>query len=67
MTSQNVPPLHLPSTAGAAQAEIGALPEWNLSHLYPGMDSEGFRRDLAVVTTGTRLQRLVRRDAGCRR
>ncbi|WP_210345790.1 M3 family oligoendopeptidase [Microvirga soli] len=23
------------------------LPEWNLSHLYPGMDSEEFRRDLA--------------------
>ncbi|MFC1459270.1 M3 family oligoendopeptidase [Microvirga arabica] len=23
------------------------LPEWNLSHLYPGMDSEEFKRDLA--------------------
>ncbi|MEE1657520.1 M3 family oligoendopeptidase [Microvirga sp. CF3062] len=25
------------------------LPEWNLSHLYPGMDSEEFKRDLAKV------------------
>ncbi|MGO4388164.1 M3 family oligoendopeptidase [Microvirga sp. 2YAF29] len=23
------------------------LPEWNLSHLYPGMDSDAFKRDLA--------------------
>ena len=30
-----------------SQAELGALPEWNLSHLYPGMDSEAFKGDLA--------------------
>jgi oligoendopeptidase F len=39
--------LHHPSSSGAAQAELGPLPEWNLSHLYPGTDSEEFRRDLA--------------------
>jgi oligoendopeptidase F len=38
--------LHLPSSTGAAQADLGLLPEWNLSHLYPGIDSEAFRRDL---------------------
>ncbi|MCC2650580.1 MAG: oligoendopeptidase, partial [Microvirga sp.] len=47
MTSQTSSALHLPLSAGAAQTELGALPEWNLSHLYPGMDSEEFRRDLA--------------------
>jgi oligoendopeptidase F len=34
-------------SSGAAQTELGMLPEWNLSHLYPGMDSEEFKRDLA--------------------
>ena len=33
--------------AGAAQDEIGTLPEWDLSDLYPGMASEAFRQDLA--------------------
>ena len=47
MTPQTSSALHLPLSAGAAQTELGALPEWNLSHLYPGMDSEEFRRDLA--------------------
>jgi oligoendopeptidase F len=42
--------LHHPSSA-AAQAELGPLPEWNLSHLYPGMDSEEFKRDLAKAET----------------
>ena len=31
----------------AGQAELGALPEWDLAQLYPGMDSEAFRTDLA--------------------
>ncbi len=47
MTSQTSSALHLPLSSGAAQTELGMLPEWNLSHLYPGMDSEEFRRDLA--------------------
>ena len=28
-------------------AELGALPEWDLTDLYPGMDTPGFRADLA--------------------
>ena len=47
MTVQTISPSHHPSSAGAVQAELGALPEWNLSHLYPGMDSEAFKGDLA--------------------
>ena len=50
MTPQKASPLHHPSSA-AAQAELGPLPEWNLSHLYPGMDSEEFKRDLAKAET----------------
>ena len=46
MTSQKVSPVPHSSSA-AAQAELGPLPEWNLSHLYPGMDSEAFKQDLA--------------------
>jgi len=34
--------------AGAGKAEtLGLLPEWNLSDLYEGPDSDGFRRDVA--------------------
>src|SRR5829696_6948652 len=47
VTPQKAPPVHHPSTSGAAQTELGMLPEWNLSHLYPGMGSEEFKRDLA--------------------
>src|SRR5829696_7078715 len=47
VTPQKASPVHHPSTSGAAQTELGMLPEWNLSHLYPGMDSEEFKRDLA--------------------
>jgi oligoendopeptidase F len=30
-----------------ASSELGELPEWNLTHLYPGIGSEPFRDDLA--------------------
>src|SRR4051812_579905 len=33
--------------AASASGEIGVLPEWDLSHLYPGIGSEPFRADLA--------------------
>jgi oligoendopeptidase F len=33
--------------AAAKPSELGALPEWDLSHLYPGMDSDVFGTDLA--------------------
>jgi oligoendopeptidase F len=45
--SQKASPVHQTSSTGAVQVDFGALPEWNLSHLYPAMDSEAFKRDLA--------------------
>ena len=30
-----------------AQTDLGALPEWNLADLYPGLDSPAFKADLA--------------------
>jgi len=42
------------ATAVAPPAELGDLPEWNLSDLYPGLDSDAFKADLA------------RADAECR-
>jgi oligoendopeptidase F len=47
LTFQKASALHHISSTGAAQADLGLLPEWNLSHLYPGIDSEAFRGDLA--------------------
>ena len=36
------------AAALASEADaLGDLPEWDLSHLYPGIDSEPFRADLA--------------------
>ncbi len=40
-------PVHQTSSTAAAQVDLGSLPEWNLTHLYPGMDSEVFKGDLA--------------------
>src|SRR5829696_2983870 len=42
------------ATAVATAPDLGALPEWDLSDLYPAIDSEAFRADL------------VRADAECR-
>jgi oligoendopeptidase F len=44
---QKASPLRQTPSTGAAQTELGALPEWNLTHLYPGIDSEAFKADLA--------------------
>ncbi|HEX2554816.1 MAG TPA: M3 family oligoendopeptidase [Microvirga sp.] len=38
---------HQIAEAASRSADLGALPEWDLSHLYPGMDSEAFKADLA--------------------
>jgi oligoendopeptidase F len=35
--------------AAIEQMELGLLPEWDLSHLYPGMESEEFGRDMAAA------------------
>src|SRR4051794_27829068 len=40
-------PLRSAALAAAPAADLGSLPEWDLSHLYPGIDSEPFRADLA--------------------
>lgn len=48
---QKASPLHHTASQGAAQAELGPLPEWNLSDLYPGIDSEAFKHDLARAET----------------
>ena len=34
-------------SASPAVNELGSLPEWDLSHLYPGIESDLFRKDLA--------------------
>src|SRR5881227_632126 len=39
----------MPDTAMAGDAAVGALPEWDLSDLYPGRDSSELRRDLAEL------------------
>jgi oligoendopeptidase F len=42
-------PLVRQTSGGGASpsGSLGALPEWDLSHLYPGLDSEAFKADLA--------------------
>ncbi|MDB5571586.1 MAG: oligoendopeptidase [Hyphomicrobiales bacterium] len=35
------------SASAAAAADLGALPEWNLADLYPGMESDAYKGDLA--------------------
>ena len=35
-----------PAAAAAPQAELGDLPLWNLTHLYPSQTSDAFRADL---------------------
>jgi oligoendopeptidase F len=35
------------TAAGQKKAALGKLPEWNLSDLYPGLDSPALTEDLA--------------------
>ncbi len=37
------------ASGGGAEKSLGALPEWRLSDLYPGMDSAAYKADLAEV------------------
>ena len=46
------------SSGGGEAAAMGRLPEWDLSHLYPGMESAAFKADL------DRAQQEARRFAG---
>ncbi len=52
----------------ARTGELGFLPEWDLSHLYPGMESEPFRADLAraedVRDEEARAQRVAAHGRG---
>ena len=41
------PQVRAPAEAAAAAPALGALPQWRLDHLYPGMDSPEFAADLA--------------------
>ncbi len=41
------PELRAPTEAASSTPELGALPEWRLEHLYPGMSSPQFAADLA--------------------
>ena len=41
-----------PATAARKGEPFGKLPEWNLTHLYPAMDSPEFRADLAKAEAG---------------
>jgi oligoendopeptidase F len=40
-------PLRHPAALAVDAGDLGNLPEWDLSHLYPGLDSEAFKADLA--------------------
>ncbi len=46
MVARN-PRLHALAERASAESDLGALPEWRLDHLYPGMDSPAFAADLA--------------------
>ena len=42
-----VPARQTAAALAARTGELGRLPEWDLSHLYPGIESKAFREDLA--------------------
>ena len=50
------------TSAQAAKRDLGPLPEWDLSDLYPGRDSPAIERDLAVA--GASAERFEERYAG---
>ena len=44
----------LAGVAATTPGGLGALPEWDLSDLYPGLDSDAVRQDLAGAESGCR-------------
>lgn len=52
--------------ADAAQSELGVLPEWDLSDLYPGPDSEALTKDLEKLAADAKAfkQRYAGKIAG---
>ncbi|MFN4164418.1 MAG: oligoendopeptidase F, partial [Ferrovibrio sp.] len=51
-----------PATAASAANDLGHLPTWDLSDLYPGLDSAELQRDLAAVAE--RAARLEQQGKG---
>jgi oligoendopeptidase F len=51
-----IAPVHAAKAATAAKKteDLGALPEWNLNDLYPGMESGDFKADLAKAEEETK-------------
>ena len=43
-------PAQAPDTATAQDIDLGNLPEWNLSDLYPAIDSPELEKDLELST-----------------
>jgi oligoendopeptidase F len=37
-----------------AAADLGVLPEWDLSHLYPGLEAPAYKADVAAILSGAR-------------
>ena len=54
----NVPAAAAEPALAARQAGLGALPEWDLSDLYPGRDSEALTRDLTTLAEETEAFRV---------
>jgi oligoendopeptidase F len=48
-------PVHARDSAAAGAAALGALPEWDLSHLYAGMDSPAFQRDVQTALADAKV------------
>lgn len=51
-----------PATAASAANDLGSLPTWDLSDLYPGLESAELKRDLAAVAE--RAARLEQQGKG---
>jgi oligoendopeptidase F len=50
-----VAPIRAAQGRGGAESALQGLPEWDLTHLYPAMDSPAFRDDLARAEAECRL------------
>src|SRR5260370_8172638 len=51
-TAMNVPAAAAEPALAERETTLGALPEWDLSDLYPGRDSEPLAHDLSALAEG---------------
>src|SRR5260370_11860193 len=51
-TAMNVPAAAAEPALAERETALGALPEWDLSDLYPGRDSEPLAHDLSALAEG---------------